>query len=391
MADASQPISIEHLIAHLRSDDPRLYEALIMISRGRGVTIPIGSVSGMDEVIAPLELPLTTKGDLLTRDANGLTRVGIKGTREGYVPTVDIRSEAGWSWQAPVSSPVGALTIDVLKAAALIGACDELNFTENGNVALTISIAGKRVTVGVQAIPGSGLPPYTRLWGWDRATTNDFLLYKSSGANVIGDVTLINTTDVDSNNTEYTCRPNLEFFNPASSAAVTRFMLLSNVSITPAAGELLYIVMDYTSLLGSTYAGGIVIAKPGSEVTDFYALQYYTAAMNLYKFVANVSYSQQAGWTAISGYGAAYWISLRVLFNPNGATVGGIPAGGIEVYNGTFPIAHKPMTLTDATVLSGATRVGFFLPGAATLKSYRNLCCRIDAYSVPANYNQFIP
>ena len=129
MADASQPISIEHLIAHLRSDDPRLYEALIMISRGRGVTIPIGSVSGMDEVIAPLELPLTTKGDLLTRDANGLTRVGIKGTREGYVPTVDIRSEAGWSWQAPVSSPVGALTIDILKAAALIGTCDELNFT----------------------------------------------------------------------------------------------------------------------------------------------------------------------------------------------------------------------------------------------------------------------
>ena len=301
MADASQPISIEHLIAHLRSDDPRLYEALIMISRGRGVTIPIGSVSGMDEVIAPLELPLTTKGDLLTRDANGLTRVGIKGTREGYVPTVDIRSEAGWSWQAPVSSPVGALTIDVLKAAALIGACDELNFTENGNVALTISIAGKRVTVGVQAIPGSGLPPYTRLWGWDRATTNDFTLFASGGAFVIGDVAAVNTADSDTTASTGTCVPNLTFFNPAASAAVVRFMLLSNVSLSPATGELLLIAMDYASLTAAAVAQGIVIAKPGSETTDFLSVskEVFTSATS-----ESVNVPDQLAVTAASGSSA---------------------------------------------------------------------------------------
>jgi len=269
-----------------------------------------------------------------------------------------------------------------------------------------ISDSGEQVRrTGIQVVASPGVGPQgpvgppgpaggggvgTKLWGWDRATINDFTLFASGGAFVIGNVTAINTADSDTTASTGTCVPNLTFFNPAASAAVVRFMLLSNVSLSPATGELLLIAMDYASLTAAAVAQGIVIAKPGSETTDFYALQYYTGAANLYKFVANVSFAQQSGWGATSGHMNPYWKSFRILFNSSGATIGGIPAGGIEVYMGTAPFWHKTMTVGSATVLSGAVRVGFFLPGHLTLKTYQNLCCRIDAYSVPANYNQFL-
>jgi len=359
-----------------------------MISRGRGVTIPIGSVSGMDEVIAPLELPLTTKGDLLTRDANGLTRVGIKGTREGYVPTVDIRSEAGWSWQAPVTSPIGALTIDILKAAALIGACDELNFTEGGNVTLTISVAGKRVTVDVKAIPGSSIPPYTALWAWNKADLTQFAIAYTGGGGpwVVGDATAYNNTDNSAGSPLYEHLPHFKFFNPVGTAANV-FFLYSSSSMIAATGELLLVEVDYYNAAANTT--GIIIGKPGFETTDNYRLLDNNNGIQLYKAVAGVGEVLQADAVGTPDYQAHGWHRIRLIVNTSAGSIGGIPAGGMIVYQGSIPVLKKTMKVTNATVLSGAVTIGVRFLGNAGLGNVYGYVSRLAAYSVAADIEQF--
>ena len=281
-----------------------------------------------------------------------------------------------------------AADIDVQKAGALIGTRRIVNFTEDGNVTLTMADnpGATRVDIGVKALPGGAVAPFTKLWGWDWTTLNDFLLFKSSGADTLAACADVYTTDVNTEN----CIPYLDFYNPAGSAAVTHLMMLSNVTLSPASGHLLFIDLDVKTLTATATTYGIVIAQGGSETDTFYQILLNhggaSAAMNKYTAAA---YQHQ--FNAI-GIAAQYqWKNAKILVNTSGAVIGGIPAGGLMLCNNGLLMWKKPMTLINATVLSGAVRVGLVLPGALGLKTNWLQMGRIEAYSVPPDFIQLLP
>lgn len=281
-----------------------------------------------------------------------------------------------------------AVALAVQKAGALIGTRPIINFTEDGNVTLTMADnpGATRVDIGVKALPGGAVAPFTKLWGWDWTTLNDFLLFKSSGADTLAACADVYTTDVNTEN----CIPYLDFYNPAGSAAVTHLMMLSNVTLSPASGHLLFIDLDVKTLTVTATTYGIVIAQGGSETDTFYQILLnhggVSAAMNKYTAAA---YQHQ--FNAI-GIAARYqWKNAKILVNTSGAVIGGIPAGGLMLCNNGLLMWKKPMTLINATVLSGAVRVGLVLPGALGLKTNWLQMGRIEAYSVPPDFIQLLP
>lgn len=454
-------------------------------------------------------LPLTTKGDLLTRDDQGNIRLAgptidgqvLKGlgsepgglvwgdvlldvlkagslagsglkvnfTQSGGA-TVAVVNDAGNGW---ITIDIGAATLlDVLKAGALIGSRQKINFTEDGNVVLTIADnpGAGRVDIGVQALPGGAVAPFTKLWGWDWTLSpylSDLAIFKSSGTDPLlkcaevwkpglidsvgvhtagagytvddwltivqagasdgsvraatvdggGGVTSavmvnggenysvaaglattggtgtgckisIGGTAYDLNTDNYL--PRLRFFNPYNSAAVLRLMLLSAVSVTPAANHLLFLDLDFQLINNIAAGSGIVIAQVGSETDVFYLIEVYraTSSCALLKRTGGAYQTQFSS----AGYSSHYqWVNVKIIYNPNAGAIGGISPGGVLVYNAGQPLFKKPMTLTNATVLSGPVRVGWLIPGAAGARANEIRLGRIEAYSVPGEFIQLLP
>jgi len=135
-------------------------------------------------------LPLTTKGDLLTHNGTEAIRHAVGANRSALM--ADSIQVDGVIWTTSI--------LEVLKAAASVGFCNELNFTEDGNVILTIGIVGSRITVGIQAVPGGSVAPFTTLFEWvpysynavpNPSWANDLSLsYTGAGAYTLFDGTL---------------------------------------------------------------------------------------------------------------------------------------------------------------------------------------------------------
>jgi len=372
-------------------------------------------------------LPLTTKGDLLTRDDQGNIRLAgptidgrvlkwlgsepgglvwgdvlldvlkagslagsglkVNFTQSGGA-TVAVVSDAGNGW---ITIDIGAATLlDVLKAGVLIGSRQKINFYEDGNVALTITDnpGAGWVDIGVKAIPGSSIPPYTALWAWNKADLTQFAIAYTGGGGpwVVGDATAYNNTDNSAGSPLYEHLPHFKFFNPVGTAANV-FFLYSSSSMIAATGELLLVEVDYYNAAANTT--GIIIGKPGSETTDNYRLLDNNSAIQLHKAVAGVGEVLQADAVATPDYQGHGWHRIRLIVNTSAGSIGGIPAGGMIVYQGSIPVLKKTMKVTNATVLSGAVTIGVRFLGNAGLGNVYGYVSRLAAYSVGADIEQF--
>ena len=326
-------------------------------------------------------LPLTTKGDLLTRSISG------ENVRKGVGADGQVLSTLSTEPDGLKYITISTL-IEILKAGASIGSTAKLNFTEDGNVVLTIAVAGDKINIGIQAIPGSSIPPYTALWAWNKADLTQFAIAYTGGGGpwVVGDATAYNNTDNSAGSPLYEHLPHLKFFNPVGTAANV-FFLYSSSSMIAATGELLLVEVDYYNAAANTT--GIIIGKPGSETTDNYRLLDNNSAIQLYKAVAGVGEVLQADAVATPDYQGHGWHRIRLIVNTSAGSIGGVPAGGMIVYQGSIPVLKKTMKVTNATVLSGAVTIGVRFLGNAGLGNVYGYVSRLAAYSVSADIEQF--
>lgn len=346
-------------------------------SFGKGVTETFNHYPGTKTgSLTPL-----AKGDLLGHD--GTTALILPKSTDGKVLTLDSTKATGLDWTVVASD------IDVQKAGALIGTRRKVNFTEDGNVTLTIADnpGQGRVDIGVQALPGGAIPPYNPLWLWNMADLSQFSLGYTGGGGpwTVPDVTVFDNADNSAGAALYDHYTNVKFYNPGGTAANV-FYLYSTLSVVAAGGNLLYVVIDQAYQAGGAPVG-IIICKPGSETTDYYRLWAQYANFQLYKAVAGVEHLQADNVAVNTGTGHQ-WTRVRLFINTSGAAVGGIPAGGMNCYQGSVPVFKKTMACGSATVLSGAVKIGFRIPGSAGAGNSYLYSSRMGAYSVGADCEQ---
>jgi hypothetical protein len=270
-----------------------------------------------------------------------------------------------------------------------------------------ISDSGEQVRrTGIQVVASPGVGPQgpvgpvgppgpaggggvgTKLWAWNGVDLTQFSLAYIGGGGpwTVADVTAFNNTDNAAGQPYYDHISNLKFFNPAGSAANV-FFLYSTVSVVPAAGELLYVIIDFANAAINTT--GIIVAKPGTETTDNYRLINNNTAFHLWKAVAGVGEVDQAGDVTVFSYTGHWWSRVRLVLNTSGVAIGGISAGGMNVYQGSIPVYKKTMKVTNATVLSGAVKIGVRFLGNAGLGNVYGYISRMAAYSAAADFEQF--
>ena len=283
--------------------------------------------------------------------------------------------------------------VGVQKSGVLVGTEPGFNVVPGANVGITAADnpGAKRVDLTFAAIPGGTIPPYTSLWKWNGTDFTQFsIAYTGAGGpGVVGDVTQLVTADADSGDAAHDHISHMKFFNPVGSA-VNVFFLYSSISLAPATGELLCLQVDFANA-GAANTVGIIIAKAGSEATDNYrVLDNNAANIDIYKAVSGVGELRQCGGGAAPGcVSGHWWHKVKMVANLSTGTIGGIPAGGMNVYLGGVPLFKKPMLLGSATVLSGAVTVGFRFAGAAGLAANVARVSRAAAYSVAADFEQF--
>jgi hypothetical protein len=337
------------------------------------------------------------QGETATFNQYGGQATGSLGSCGGYAPFPRL-----WGWDWTLSPYLSDLAVFKSSGTNPLIACAEVwkpGLIDN----VGIHTAGGGYTVNdwltiVQAGASNGIVRVSTIGGGGTVTAVEMVNggenysvaagLSTTGGTGTGCKISIGGTAYDLNTDNYL--PRLRFFNPYNSAAVLRLMLLSAVSVTPAANHLLFLDLDFQLINNIAAGSGIVIAQVGSETDVFYLIEVYraTSSCALLKRTGGAYQTQFSS----AGYSSHYqWVNVKIIYNPNAGAIGGISPGGVLVYNAGQPLFKKPMTLTNATVLSGPVRVGWLIPGAAGARANEIRLGRIEAYSVPADFIQLLP
>ncbi len=183
---------------------------------------------------------------------------------------------------------------------------------------------------------GSSISPFTLLFEWNRANTDQFT--KTDIPNPSGIAETLYTTQPS---TAYSVTPMLKWTGPSSQY---RYLLTTD-TYSPTADEDLVIEADVGGVSDSNEKNGVGCFDPQNPTSNFYVLTRNSSGYwQLNKYIGGTLYVQTGG--VQSGYaGDGLRWKMRVRFVVTNA-------GGVRIHIAGMTVMDVPMTMGNSTVLT---------------------------------------